>query len=104
MKHEPPIFLFMQNYSYTRLATANHRRPSPMFPERKGWGGEGGGGGVSSRASVLAILWTYLSFAVNVMLAISIPVVVFLKDVKLLVIFNEGHLAWTSLLHVSSEK
>ena len=45
MKHEPPIFLFMQNYSYTRLATANHRRPSPMFPERKGWGGEGGGGG-----------------------------------------------------------
>ena len=37
-------------------------------------------------------------------LSISIPVVVYLTDVKLLVIFNEGHLAWTSLLHVSSEK
>ena len=53
MKHEPRkfwstktvFFLFMQNYSNTRLATVKHRRPFSDFPE--GRGGEEGGGGVS---------------------------------------------------------
>ena len=60
----------MQNYSHTRLATVNHRHPFSDFPEGKG--GEERGGGVRTQASVLAILWTSPSFAVNVMLAISL--------------------------------
>ena len=35
------LFLFMQNYSNTRLATVNHRHPFSDFPEGKGGGGGG---------------------------------------------------------------
>ena len=73
MKHEPrkfwsakTIVLFMQNY-YT---ISDGESQTPNFPEGKG--GEEGGGGVCTQASVLAILWTSPSFAVNVMLAISL--------------------------------
>ena len=100
MVGENYCFIYAELFQYT---ISNGESQTPNFPEGKG-GEEGGGGEVCTQASVLTILWTSPSKRNASHLSISIPVVVFLTDVKLLVIFNEGHLAWTSLLHVSSEK
>ena len=107
MKHEPrkfwlakTIVLFMQNYSNTRLATVNHRRQI-FLRGRVGRKGSLHTGQCISNPMDISVFCRKRNAS---HLSISIPVVVFLTDVKLLVIFNEGHLAWTSLLHVSSEK
>ena len=60
-------FIYAELFQY---AISDGESQTPNFPEGKG--GEEGGGGVCTQASVLAILWTSPSFAVNVMLAISL--------------------------------
>ena len=73
MKHETLVgenycFIYAELFQYT---ISDGESQTPNFPEGKG-GEERGGGGVCTQASVLAILWTSPSFAVNVMLAVSL--------------------------------